>query len=140
MTFKIFGRQLLQDGPKLLVMFFSFAFLGYLINGLIPSAWITTLFGAGHAYSVPLAATLGLPFYINGEGSLPMVRAMLDSGMSQGAALAFLVSGAGTSIGAIGGALSIARWRVIAIVVGTLWAGAILLGVAYNLVLATGLI
>ena len=140
MTFKIFGRQLLQDGPKLLVMFFSFAFLGYLINGLIPSAWITTLFGAGHAYSVPLAATLGLPFYINSEGSLPMVRAMLDSGMSQGAALAFLVSGAGTSIGAIGGALSIARWRVIAIVVGTLWAGAILLGVAYDLVLATGLI
>ncbi len=140
MTFKIFGRQLLQDGSKLLVMFFSFAFLGYLINGLIPSAWITTLFGAGHAYSVPLAATLGLPFYINAEGSLPMVRAMLDSGMSQGAALAFLVSGAGTSIGAIGGALSIARWRVIAIVVGTLWAGAILLGVAYDLVLATGLI
>ncbi len=139
-TFKMIGQQLLQDGPKLLVMFFSFAFLGYLINGLIPSAWITTLFGAGHAYSVPLAATLGLPFYINAEGSLPMVRAMLDSGMSQGAALAFLISGAGTSVGAIGGALSIARWRVIAIVVGTLWAGAILLGVAYDLILATGLI
>jgi hypothetical protein len=139
-TFKMIGQQLLQDGPKLLVMFFSFAFLGYLINGLIPSAWITTLFGAGHAYSVPLAATLGLPFYINAEGSLPMVRAMLDSGMSQGAALAFMISGAGTSIGAIGGALSIARWRVIAIVVGMLWAGAILLGVAYDQILATGLI
>jgi hypothetical protein len=134
------GQQLLQDGPKLLVMFFSFAFLGYLINGLIPSSWITALFGSGHAYSVPLAATLGLPFYINAEGSLPMVRAMLDSGMSQGAALAFLISGAGTSIGAIAGALSIARWRVIATVVATLWAGAIVVGVAYDLILATGLI
>jgi uncharacterized membrane protein YraQ (UPF0718 family) len=134
------GQQLLQDGTKLLVMFLSFAFLGYLINGLIPSTWITTLFGAGHAYSVPLAATLGLPFYINSEGSLPMVRAMIDSGMSQGAALAFLISGAGTSMGAIAGALSIARWRVIAVVVGTLWAGAIVLGLVYNLFLATGLI
>jgi uncharacterized protein len=134
------GQQLLQDGPKLLVMFFSFAFLGYLINGLVPVEWISRLFGTGHAYSVPLAATLGLPFYINGEGSLPLVRAMLDSGMSQGAALAFLISGSGTSIGAIAGALSIARWRVIGIVVGTLWAGAILLGIAFDLLLATGLI
>ncbi len=121
-------------------MFFSFAFLGYLINGLVPAEWISRLFGAGHAYSVPLAATLGLPFYINGEGSLPLVRAMLDSGMSQGAALAFLISGSGTSIGAIAGALSIARWRVIGIVVGTLWAGAILLGIAFDLLLATGVI
>ena len=32
--------------------------------------------------------------------------------MSQGAALAFLITGAGTSIGALGGALTIARWRV----------------------------
>ena len=57
---------------------------------------------------------------------------MLDSGMSQGAALAFLITGAGTSIGAIGGALTIARWRVLAIVIGTLWAGSILIGFAYN--------
>jgi len=58
---------------------------------------------------------------------------MLDSGMSQGAALAFLITGAGTSLGALGGALTIARWRVIAIVVGTLWLGAILIGFAYNI-------
>jgi len=45
------------------------------------------------ACSVPLAATLGLPFYSNGAASLPLVRAMLYSGMSQGAALAFLISG-----------------------------------------------
>ncbi len=64
---------------------------------------------------------------------LPLFRAMLEGGMSQGAALAFLITGAGTSIGAIGGALTIARWRVIGIVIGTLWVGSILLGFAYNL-------
>jgi uncharacterized membrane protein YraQ (UPF0718 family) len=139
-TLQMIGQQLYQDAPRLLVMFFSFAFLGYLLNGLIPSAWITGLFGSGHAYSVPLAATLGLPFYINSEASLPMVRAMLDSGMSQGAALAFLISGAGTSIGAIGGALTIARWRVIAIVIGTLWVGAIVIGLVYDLLMVSGLL
>jgi uncharacterized membrane protein YraQ (UPF0718 family) len=133
------GQGLLVDAPKLLIMFFSFAFLGYLINGLIPASWIPALFGGGHAYGVPLAATLGLPFYINSEASLPLIRAMLDSGMSQGAALAFLIAGSGTSIGALAGALSIAKWRVIAIVIGTLWAGSIVLGLAFDLFLAAGL-
>ena len=139
-TLRMAGRQILQEAPRLLVMFFSFAFLGYLLNGLIPGSWIPGLFGSGHIYGVPLAATLGLPFYINSEASLPMIRAMLDSGMSQGAALAFLIAGAGTSIGAIGGALSIARWRVIAVMVGTLWMGSILLGLFFDLLLASGLI
>jgi uncharacterized membrane protein YraQ (UPF0718 family) len=132
-TARMFAQELFNVSRRLLPLFFGFTFVGYLLNGLIPAAWITSLFGSGHAYSIPLAATLGLPFYINTEASLPLVRAMLDSGMSQGAALAFLITGAGTSIGALGGALTIARWRVIGIVVGTLWAGSILIGFAYNL-------
>jgi hypothetical protein len=131
-TLQMFMLEMWTVSKKLLPLFFGFTFVGYLLNGLIPTAWITSLFGAGHAYSIPLAATLGLPFYINTEASLPLVRAMLDSGMSQGAALAFLITGAGTSLGALGGALTIARWRVIAIVIGTLWTGSIFIGFIYN--------
>lgn len=132
-TARMFLTEVWNVSKRLLPLFFGFTFVGYLLNGLIPVTWITSLFGAGHAYSIPLAATLGLPFYINTEASLPLVRAMLDSGMSQGAALAFLITGAGTSIGALGGALTIARWRVIAIVLGTLWVGSMLIGFVYNL-------
>jgi uncharacterized membrane protein YraQ (UPF0718 family) len=132
-TPQIFLKETWGISQRLLPLFVGFTFIGYLLNGLIPAAWITSLFGTGHAYSIPLAATLGLPFYINTEASLPLVRAMLESGMSQGAALTFLITGAGTSIGAIGGALTIARWRVIGIVIGTLWVGSVLLGFAYNL-------
>jgi len=131
-TIAMFLQETWMVSKRLLPLFFGFTFVGYMLNGLIPTAWITGLFGTGHAYSIPLAATLGLPFYINTEASLPLVRAMLDSGMSQGAALAFLITGAGTSLGALGGAMTIARWRVIAIVVGTLWLGSILIGFAYN--------
>jgi hypothetical protein len=131
-TLQMFMQEMWTISKRLLPIFFGFTFIGYFLNGLIPAAWITSLFGAGHAYSIPLVATLGLPFYINTEASLPLVRAMLDSGMSQGAALAFLITGAGTSLGALGGALTIARWRVIGIVVGTLWLGSIVLGLIYN--------
>jgi uncharacterized membrane protein YraQ (UPF0718 family) len=131
----MFLNELYRGGRQLLVMFVGFAFIGYFLNGLIPASLVAAVFGGGNFYNVPLAATLGLPLYVNSEASLPLVRALLDNGMSQGAALAFLIAGAGTSIGAITGALTIARWRVIALVVGTLWVGAILSGYVFNLVL-----
>ena len=130
-----FVGELAQSGSRLLAMFLGFAFIGYVLNGLIPAAWVAAAFGPDKIYNVPLAATFGLPLYVNAEASLPLVRALLDNGMSQGAALAFLISGAGTSIGAIAGALTIARWRVVALVVGILWLGAIVCGLAFNLVL-----
>jgi uncharacterized membrane protein YraQ (UPF0718 family) len=132
------GKAIYTVGARLLPMFLGFAFIGYLLNGLIPAGWVSALFGGGHAYGVPLAATLGLPLYLNSEASLPMVRALLDSGMSQGAVMAFLIAGSGTSMGAIAGALTIARWRVVALVVGVLWIGAMLAGFGYDALLAMG--
>jgi uncharacterized protein len=129
-----FIRTFGDTGRRLFVMFFGFAFIGYLINGLIPASWVAAVFGQGNSFSIPLAATLGVPFYVSTEGSLPMVRALMDSGMSSGAALAFLVTGAGTSLGAIAGALTIARWRIVGLVIGVLWIGAIIFGYAYELV------
>jgi hypothetical protein len=129
-------KEMWTVGKRLLPMFLGFAFIGYLLNGLVPAAWVSALFGGGNVYSVPLAATLGLPLYVNSEASLPLIRALLDSGMSQGAVMAFLIAGSGTSMGAIAGALTIARWRVVALVVGVLWIGAMCAGFAYDILLA----
>ncbi|MGE5560620.1 MAG: permease [Chloroflexota bacterium] len=129
-----FARQT----ARLLAMFLGFAFVGYLLNGLIPPGLVGRLFGSGRVYGVPLAAALGLPLYVNSEASLPLVRSFLDLGMSPGATLAFLLTGAGTSAGAIAGALTIAKARVIAIVIGTLWVGAIAAGYVYNALIAVG--
>jgi len=40
--------------------------------------------------------------------------------MSAGAAAVFLITGAGTSIDAVAGTLTIARWRAVGLVIGTL--------------------
>ena len=138
-TLRAILKGLYTDGKQLLAMFLGFAFIGYFLNGLIPPGWVSSIFGSGNLYSIPLAATLGLPLYFNSETSLPLVRALLDNGMSQGAALAFMIVGAGTSVGAIAGALTIARWRVIALVVSVLWVGAIICGYAFDLLRSFGL-
>jgi uncharacterized membrane protein YraQ (UPF0718 family) len=128
-------KRILREGARTGFQLMLF-FLGYFLNNLIPPSWIPTLFGGSRAYSVSLAATLGLPFYLNTEASLPLVRSLIDGGMSQGASLAFLITGAGASVGAIAGALTIARWRVIVFIVATLWLGAILFGLGYDVLLS----
>ncbi len=48
--------------------------------------------------------------------------------MAPGAGIAFLITGAGTSVGAISGMLLIARWRIVALVIATLLVTAIATG------------
>ena len=71
---------------------------------------------------------------------MPLIKGFIELGMSPGAVMAFLIAGSGTSIGAIVGALTIARWRVVGLVVLVLWLGAILAGYALNALIASGLL
>lgn len=135
-----FWRETAIAGRRLLVFFLVFAYLGYLLNNLIPPDWVPALFGEGQTHGVALAAVLGIPFYFNTEASLPLARALLDGGMSSGAVLAFLITGAGTSIGAIAGMTTIARWRVVGLVLAVLLVGAAALGYAYNGLVAAGIV
>lgn len=141
---RVTRNQLLKEtwlaGKRLAFFFLGFAFIGYLLNNLIPSQWISSLFGEGQMYGVLLAAVMGIPFYFNTEASLPLARTLMEVGMSQGAVLAFLITGSGTSIGAIVGALTIARWRVVGLVIVTLFVGAGAFGYGYNFLLSLGVL
>ncbi|MFB9730883.1 permease [Ornithinimicrobium kibberense] len=124
-----FGRVVLANGRRLTVYFLAFATLGYLVVELVPSSFFEQHLGDGNALTaVPLAALLGVPVYLNTDGSLPLVASLMDGGMGAGPALAFLVTGAGTSVGALTGMLVVARWRVVALVVGTLLVSACITG------------
>ena len=124
-----FGDALLANTRRLAFYFLAFATLGYLVIRVLPTGLITDWLGTGNpVWSVPLAAVLGIPVYLNTDASLPLVASLLHGGMAPGAALAFLITGAGTSIGAISGMLVIARWRIVALVIGTLVLAAIATG------------
>lgn len=121
-------REVLTTGRRLASFFFGFATLGYLLIEAIPTHWLTDYLGGDSVFAVPLAALIGIPVYLNTDGSLPLVATLMDGGMGAGPALAFLITGAGTSVGAISGMLLIARRRVVALVVGLLYVGAVALG------------
>jgi len=130
-----FARELRSVGARLTGFFLAFTTVGYLVIEAIPTAWISEWLGNGSTFALPLAALLGIPAYVNTEASLPLVAALVAGGMSTGAALSFLVTGAGTSIGAIAGLLVIARRRVVSLVVALLFAGALTMGWAGSIVL-----
>lgn len=124
-----FSRALVVNTRRLALYFLAFATIGYLLIRLIPAGVLAGWLGEGNpVWSVPLAALVGVPIYLNTEGSLPLVASLLDGGMSPGAALAFLITGAGTSIASIAGMLVIARWRVVALVVASLFVVALATG------------
>ena len=122
------ARELRGPGFRLALYFLGYTAIGYLLIELLPTGFLTSLLSGHSAGSIALAAVLGIPVYITTEGSLPMVAALIHGGLGLGPAMAFLVTGAGTSIGAITGALVIARARVIVLVVGLLFTGALVLG------------
>jgi uncharacterized membrane protein YraQ (UPF0718 family) len=122
------ARELRGPGRRLAVYFTGYSAIGYLLIELLPTGSLTSLLSGHSPASIALAAALGIPVYITTEASLPMVAALVHGGLGPGPAMAFLVTGAGTSIGAITGAFVIARARVITLVVALLFAGALVLG------------
>jgi uncharacterized membrane protein YraQ (UPF0718 family) len=130
-----YGREVWMVGRRLLVFFLAYTAIGYLVIEAIPTSWLTDYLGGDSLLAVPLAALLGIPAYINTEGSLPLVATMVEGGMGPGPAMAFIVTGAGTSIGAISGLFIIARARVVALVVAMLFFGALVLGWIGQLIL-----
>ena len=123
-----FSRELLELGRKLLLLFLGFTAVGYLAIEAIPTAWLTNHLGEGSVLAVPLTALLGVPAYLNTEASLPLLATLMDGGMGPGPAMAFLVTGAGTSVGAISGLFVVARGRVVGLVVALLFIGALAMG------------
>lgn len=106
--------------------------LELLIQRLVPVEWIQSAFGAGNAASVPLAAVVGAPLYVDGYAALPLVRGLMDMGMGFGAALAFMISGAAVSVYAAVAVAAIVRVRVFLLYIALAMLGATLSGYVAN--------
>ena len=70
----------------------------YVLNALLQPQALTAFVGAGAWWAVPFAVFVGAPAYLDGYAALPLTRALIDHGMSPGAAMAFLVSGGVVSV------------------------------------------
>ena len=80
--------------------------LGILLSALfqryVPSDVMTGLFGGNEAWGVLMAATIGVPLYACGGGTIPLLQGWLWDGMSMGSAASFMLTGPATKITNLG--------------------------------------
>ncbi len=68
----------------------------------VPSEWISAVFGGNEVWGVLMAATIGVPLYACGGGTIPLLQMWLADGMSLGSAAAFMITGPATKITNLG--------------------------------------
>lgn len=80
--------------------------LGLILSALfqryVPAEMMTTLFGGNEAFGVLMAATVGVPLYACGGGTIPLLQQWLWEGMSIGSAVSFMLTGPATKITNLG--------------------------------------
>jgi len=118
---------------KFLGKWLSLAFLlESLMLAYISGETIAGLVGGEGAVPVALSALVGVPAYLNGYAALPLVAGLVQSGMSDGAAMAFMVAGGVSSIPAAIAVYALVRRHVFAAYLGLALVGSTLAGLMFG--------
>jgi uncharacterized membrane protein YraQ (UPF0718 family) len=119
-TFKGFGESVSCDtDPNLLLRFIKNLWrnlkatgpaflLGIALSAIfqryVPDEAMAALFGKHRGFGLLMAATVGVPLYVCGGGTIPLLVSWMESGMSLGSASAFMITGPAmkiTNLGAV---------------------------------------
>ncbi|HNW87182.1 MAG TPA: permease [Candidatus Limiplasma sp.] len=131
--------NLINLGFKQILLYFClFIGIGYLVNTFVPMSIVSALLGADQIWAVPLASLIGLPLYLTTESSIPLIQSLLQSGASEGAMMAFIITGSATSAWVIAGLTTFMKRKALALYIALILAGSLATGYLYNLLLALG--
>lgn len=116
-------------------LYFLFGILlSALFQRYVPQDLMTKLFAGNKAWGVLMAATISVPLYACGGGTIPLLRQWLWDGMSYGSAAAFMITGPATKITNLGAVKIIMGLRRFIIYLVFTLAFAFITGLLVNLV------
>ncbi|MEP6065942.1 MAG: permease [Paracoccaceae bacterium] len=112
--------------------------LAYLVESLmleyVPAEWIANVLGGEGVGPIILGALVGAPAYLNGYAAVPLVDALIDQGMSNGAAMSFVIAGGVSCIPAAIAVWALVKPRVFFAYLGFAIVGAVFAGLAWQAV------
>ncbi len=113
--------------------------LGVLLSALfqryVPQNVMIRLFGNNEAWGVLMAATIGVPLYACGGGTIPLLQSWLAEGMGLGSAAAFMITGPATKITNLGALKICMGWKRFMLYLGFVMLFSLISGILVNLVL-----
>lgn len=104
---KNLGRNVRATGPYFLIGIL----LSALFQRYVPQDLMTKMFGGNEAWGILMAATVGVPLYACGGGTIPLLQSWLMEGMSLGSAAAFMITGPATKITNLGALKIVMGWK-----------------------------
>ncbi len=128
---KNLGRNIKATG----VYFLIGVILSAVFQRYVPSEAMTALFGGNEAFGVLMAATIGVPLYACGGGTIPLLQAWLADGMSMGSAAAFMLTGPSTKITNLGAVKIVLGVKHFALYIAFVMAFSLVTGLMVNLIL-----
>jgi len=106
--------------------------IGAFIHNWIPEDWVVSLLGRDNPFGVFLATLLGLPFYADIFGTIPIAEALLSKGAQLGTVLAFMMSVTTLSIPSLVMLRKAIKPKLLAMFVAICVLGIILVGYLFN--------
>ena len=105
------------------------------IHGYVPTNFMAAFMGKDVWWAVPLAVLIGIPMYSNAAGIIPVVQALLGKGAALGTVLAFMMSVIAISMPEMIILRKVLRPKLIAVFVGVVTAGILVVGFLFNALL-----
>ena len=105
------------------------------IHGYVPEGMMAAVMGKGAWWSVPAAVVIGVPMYSNAAGIVPVIHALLEKGAALGTVLAFMMSVIALSLPEMVILRKILMPRLIAVFIGVVASGILLVGYLFNIVI-----
>lgn len=123
------GRNVRATG----VYFLAGVALSALFQRYVPADMMTRLFGGNEAFGVLMAATVGVPLYACGGGTIPLLQGWLLDGMGLGSAAAFMLTGPATKLTNLGALKIVLGVKRFALYLGYVMAFALATGLMVDL-------
>ena len=101
-------------------------------HGFVPDDYLSRILGNESWYAIPLAILIGVPLYSNAAGIIPIVSVLIEKGVTLGTALAFMMSVIGLSLPEVIILKKVLKWQLIAVFVGVVALGIIIVGILFN--------
>ncbi len=105
------------------------------IHGYVPENFLAGIMGKEAWWAVPVAVLIGVPMYSNAAGIIPIVEALLSKGAAFGTVLAFMMAVIAISTPEAIILRKVLKPRLIAVFMGVVTVGIIIVGYLFNIVL-----
>ncbi|WP_298200222.1 permease [Desulfosporosinus sp.] len=109
--------------------------IGAAIYGYMPTDLLAKVAGPDNPFAVIFVALIGMPLYIRVEAAIPIGLALMNKGVSIGAVIAFIISGAGIAIPELTMLSSIFKKKIIIAFVVIVFISAVLSGLIFNMII-----